>query len=1057
MKPTKLTISGFGPYAGKTREIDFTQFQDKGVFLITGDTGAGKTTIFDAITFALYGVTTGKYKDSKNLRCELAKDDVESFVDFSFTHQQKQYRIKRYPAYQRAKKRGQGVVWQGEKVEFYRPGEPPKEKLTDVNKDVVELLGIDKDQFKQVAMIAQGEFLELLNAETKDRTGILRTIFQTSGYKVMEEKLLNYKNESQDAVKEGQKSILQYFLDVKAGSDMQEELEKLQKEAKETGSIWNLTEIIELTEKILKKDESTLKQEKEQGEALEKQLNQKRDQFAKANTANQLLQRLELVKEELEQLVSQKEEMKEEEVHLGLCKAVNHHVYPAYLAFVKKEKEILSLNEMLLQKQTELKEEKDNLKQAELEEQKAKEKEPDILPLQQQVDSTLREEESYKERDRVTEKMQQFTETQQSMKLQKEDMEQRAMELERKIQNRKEMVASLEKTPEKLGELKREQEEINQLLYEIQQVFDKELLAYKEKQTRLIKAQKDFEKKREDFLLAKERYEKITRRWENSRAGLLAKNLKDGEPCPVCGSLHHPAPAVTLEDDVSKEEMDREKNIFETLEKEKNSLLTVAEVKKNDYENAIISLKEKAYQCLNHKLVQLNFSAEDMEQLQELLQQGREKVQKQKEDLDAKVEQGKKDYDIFLSCKKELEEILLIEKDELEAEKQRFTEKENALLLAKKENEILLNNLKKLPFASLKEALEQVQKNQKHIDEIKNEIKAVKEKKEALNKKVAGADGEILAYSQRLKQDEAGKQRLWEDYEQQLEKYGIKDTDTMNALVVSEEKLQEKEAELSAYDKNVSTHKTQMKQLTEDTKEMQMADTGQLQEEVERLTEIVKQALDRVSAISNRINNNRDRLEKIRNRSALHGDAVKKAQMTERLYKLVRGTSGNGRISLEQYVQGAGFDAIIAAANKRLLPMSDGQYVLYRKDALSKRTENFLDLEVLDNYTGHRRPVGTLSGGESFKASLSLALGLSDTVSSAMGGVQMDALFIDEGFGTLDKKSIDNAMSILTNLSATNKLIGVISHREELKESITRQIRVTKDRNGSHIEIDNQF
>ena len=173
------------------------------------------------------------------------------------------------------------------------------------------------------------------------------------------------------------------------------------------------------------------------------------------------------------------------------------------------------------------------------------------------------------------------------------------------------------------------------------------------------------------------------------------------------------------------------------------------------------------------------------------------------------------------------------------------------------------------------------------------------------------------------------------------------------------------------------------------------------------------------------------------------------------LYNLVRGQTGNGKITLEQYIQAAGFDGIIMAANRRLLPMSDGQYELYRQeDSPGKKSSTFLDLEVLDNYTGCRRPVGNLSGGESFKASLSLALGLSDTVSSSLGGIQMDALFVDEGFGTLDRRSIENAMNILINLSGTSKLVGVISHREELIESIPSQIRVQKTREGSDITVE---
>ena len=205
----------------------------------------------------------------------------------------------------------------------------------------------------------------------------------------------------------------------------------------------------------------------------------------------------------------------------------------------------------------------------------------------------------------------------------------------------------------------------------------------------------------------------------------------------------------------------------------------------------------------------------------------------------------------------------------------------------------------------------------------------------------------------------------------------------------------------------------------------------------------------------NRISTNEEKQKSILSRREELEKARKENAICQRLYNLVRGTTGNGKITSEQYIQAAGFDGIIAAANRRLLPMSDGQYELYRQeDSLGKKSNNFLDLEVLDNYTGHRRPVGNLSGGESFKASLSLALGLSDTVSSNLGGVQMDALFVDEGFGTLDRKSIDSAMEILMNLTGGNKLVGILSHREELMENIPQQIKVRKTKDGSQISIE---
>ena len=218
---------------------------------------------------------------------------------------------------------------------------------------------------------------------------------------------------------------------------------------------------------------------------------------------------------------------------------------------------------------------------------------------------------------------------------------------------------------------------------------------------------------------------------------------------------------------------------------------------------------------------------------------------------------------------------------------------------------------------------------------------------------------------------------------------------------------------------------------------------------------LVKEKREKLYELTGRIGQNKRAYEKIAEQREAYEKFGHQYQLYRRLYELVRGTSGNGKITLEQYIQAAGFDGIIRAANRRLLPMSDGQFELYRRqDAVSKQSNCFLDLEVLDHYTGHRRPVNNLSGGESFKASLSLALGLSDTVSSNLGGLQMDALFIDEGFGTLDQKSIESALEILLNLSEASKLVGIISHREELIEAIPQQIRVKKTREGSRLEFE---
>jgi len=277
----------------------------------------------------------------------------------------------------------------------------------------------------------------------------------------------------------------------------------------------------------------------------------------------------------------------------------------------------------------------------------------------------------------------------------------------------------------------------------------------------------------------------------------------------------------------------------------------------------------------------------------------------------------------------------------------------------------------------------------------------------------------------------------------------------MLKAAVGEKLLTEREQQLKDYQEACRDNSVRLVQAKQDAEGRSRIDIEALRTETEKQEQAVNALRERCNVIRFRISANAEKQAAMESRREQLYRAAHEAGLSRRLYELVRGTTRNGKITLEQYVQAAGFDSIIRAANRRLIPMSDGQYELCRQeDAPGRKSSTFLDLEVLDNYTGHRRPVGNLSGGESFKASLSLALGLSDTVSSDLGGVQMDAIFIDEGFGTLDRKSIANAMDILINLSGSNKLVGIISHREELVENIPQQIRVTKTRSGSMISIE---
>ena len=293
MKPVKLIISAFGPYAGKLPEIEFDAFEEKGLFLISGDTGAGKTTIFDAICFALYGTTSGTYRDTRNLRSEYARDSVQSYVDFYFSHQGREFHVWRQPSYERKKQRGTGVILEKEKAVFYEEGQVPTEGLTQVNKAVRELLRIDEKQFKQIAMIAQGEFWDLLNAKTDHRTEILRTIFSTSGYKNIEYRLKDRMDASYKMQANAENSIIQHFEDVSANEEdeLTGRLEDLKSRAVSSRSAWNLDEILDVTERLILSDRERLKHMKAGLKQAEAELKENNEKLALAKTNNSFIEK----------------------------------------------------------------------------------------------------------------------------------------------------------------------------------------------------------------------------------------------------------------------------------------------------------------------------------------------------------------------------------------------------------------------------------------------------------------------------------------------------------------------------------------------------------------------------------------------------------------------------------------------------------------------------------------------------------------------------------------------------------------------------------------------
>lgn len=1057
MKPIKLIISAIGPYAEKIPEIEFSSFEEKGLFLISGDTGAGKTTIFDAICFALYGATSGTYRDTKNLRSEYAKDCAESYVDFYFLHQGREFHVRRQPSYERQKQRGSGVILEKEKAILYEEGQAPIEGLTQVNNAVKELLHIDEKQFKQIVMIAQGEFWDLLNAKTDQRTEILRTIFLTNGYKNIEYKLKDRMDASYKIKDQAERSIIQHFEDVLASEEdkLSSELEELKSRTGRSGSAWNLDEILGVMERLILSDRERLECIKADLKNAEAELKKNNEELALAKTNNSFIEKRDKLEKEKEELEKRKAEIDKIILLLDKQKKATRNVSLSYAAWTNKCDDVSSTKKKIEKTESNLESALSAAKDAKYAFDNAKNQEPEVDKLKQTISRIDDEEQKYQQKEELEGKQKELGELDKKISTEEADLKEYEKSLKEKIKDLNRTVKELKDKPTELLEAKNESQKLTELLADLDAIIHEQIPEKEKRRKELSNKQKVFIDAREKYEEASGRREEAERILEDSRAGILASKLVEGEKCPVCGSVHHPEPAKLKEASISEDDFKKLQEEESELQEKKNNANTEAEIAKTSLEEFERQLRISILDCIQNPLLDMDREGETLEELLKIVKDVKPQVETMSKENIKKCNSLDKDCKTLKKAKEDLETAQGDETENLNLKKEKLTENKQNIKQALTETRATLKTLEKLSFPDWETAKKEREQAETKKKKILDDITKADEEKKKADDNVTAARSELKALNDGLKQQKKDKEALKEKLDREVDANGFLSVEEMRKYIADEDGITSSDKVINDYNQAVATNKKQLSDAQADAEGKKIIDIEALKTVCDEQSANVDLIRKNCNNSENRISTNEEKQKSILDRREELEKARKENAICQRLYNLVKGTTGNGKITLEQYIQAAGFDGIIAAANRRLLPMSDGQYELYRQeDSLGKKSNNFLDLEVLDNYTGHRRPVGNLSGGESFKASLSLALGLSDTVSSNLGGVQMDALFVDEGFGTLDRKSIDSAMEILINLTGSNKLVGIISHREELMENIPQQIKVKKTKEGSQITIE---
>lgn len=919
MRPILLKLSAFGPYAGET-VIDMSKLGNQGLYLITGDTGAGKTTIFDAICYALFGEPSGENRKKDMLRSMYAKAETPTYVELTFEHLDKTITIRRNPEFMRPSKKGDKLTKQTAGAEIYLPNGQVLSRPSDVNKAVVELLGINRDQFSQIAMLAQGDFLKLLLADTNTRIGIFREIFKTNYYKVLQENIEFKRKEIASQVEDGKKSVNQYVSGISVSdADVLEIEVRKAKEGQMTTA-----DIVELLTKLISQDE-------EEKKVIDAQLAELSEELEKVNRNIGSGEAFETNKSNLEDAKKSLEECQPKQAE----------------AKVKADMA------------------KENLKQKE-----------DFLAQATKIDAQL------PDYDKVTEledsvKNGQDNCAKYEAKLVK--AESAKVTDEKELEKLKKEQASFEDVSAAIERLNNDIKTIDEKQAKVKEL-EAEYLQYMSSVNKQKKVLDLYASLNNDFKQKQHYYEQLDQAFRDGQAGILAESLKDGDMCPVCGSTTHPHKASKAENVPSEEERENAREDADgAREKVNNSSVELGEA------NAVVNEKEANLKKNTKALI----DSEDIDNLKEVAEQLYAKLEGDKTNLQKQLK-TEEDKEIR---KKEVEKLIPELEEKLKTLGESISEYKTNISAQKSTIEANSKQIeelsKKLQFESKKAAQAKKTEYSSLADALQKAFDLADAEHRKINEAISGLKSKIEGFEKSLK-----------------------DAKTIDLVA---EKARKEEL---------------------DAKQAEIIEKSQIVNARKENNESVK---SNIEIVSNKIS-----------------ETEKKLQWVSALAATANGrVNGKQKIMLETYIQTTYFDRIIRRANLRLLTMSSGQYELKRQEeAVGGNSQSGLELCVIDHYNGTERSVKSLSGGESFIASLSLALGLSDEVQSSAGGIQIDTMFVDEGFGTLDPETLDMAYKALATLTEGNKLVGIISHVAFLKEKIDKQIVVTKAKSGgSFVEV----
>lgn len=1013
-------MTAFGPY--KQQEvIDFNDLGDHRIFAISGNTGAGKTTIFDAICYVLYGEASGEERsDTSMLRSQFADDNVYTSVELTFQLKGKQYEIKRQLGH---KKQGNKTVT-GHAVELYEVIGDEKIPcvdrfhVTDVNKKVEDLIGLSKHQFSQIVMLPQGEFRKLLTSETENKEEILRRIFKTDRYKLMRELLDQKRKQWKDVLQEKQKERELYFrnvfkLPVRDGSLLETLVQQ---------EHVNTHQVVEALEQETGCYEAEVEQLQTQQIGQAQQLKEVEVRFHAAKSVNEKFKDLEQKQEQQEALQANREQIEIEEKRFKLAEQAKRLVpfeqwYEEAMQseqnaeqllkqiFAKKEKTVESFR-LAQEKYEELKGKESVREEAKKDVQRLEELESIIASLAEKK-SNLQKVEI--QREKLNEGIHKFEHQLEGQTSQKQQVAGELQQLE----------AALEQYVTKVEELTNMREDAKIL----KQAYD----VWNEKQ----KYEKEKESSSQKVEIVVKAYEEMEQLWLNEQAGMLAQHLHDGESCPVCGSTTHPNKATERGDSIDEQQLNELREKKTVAEKLHMQVAEKWNFYRAQYEQVIEEVANRGYR-----------SEELAETYRTLVQKGKQLVA----EVNALKESEEKRKQLASSLKGFEQQVEELQKQKHEAEAMLHrTELECIELRTSYEHD-----QQKIPesLQTLEAWKKQFQHAVSTLRFMEDEWKKVQEVYQHWQNENIRVQAEHDGVVKQITQTKEKKEETLLRFMTELQQGGFINQQAYTEAKLTDVEIKHLQEHIKEYYSSLEVVAKQIEELTNELAGKEWTDITVLEEQMKELEiqlDITKEKRQRAQNAVAYISDLHDNIKRIDEQ--IHEEEKAFQELVD-LYEVMKGDN-ESRISFERYILIEYLEQIVQIANERLRKLSNGQFYLKRSERVEKRNrQSGLGLDVYDAYTGQTRDVKTLSGGEKFNASLCLALGMADVIQAYEGGISIETMFIDEGFGSLDEESLTKAVDALIDLQKSGRFIGVISHVQELKNAMPAVLEVTKQKDG---------